>query len=46
MPLIPAPGIQRRKDICEFKISLVYCVSSRTAKPTTVKAYLKKKKKK
>ena len=29
MPLIPALGRQRQVDLCEFKISLVYRVSSR-----------------
>ena len=30
-PLIPALGKQRQADICEFKVNLVYKVSSRTA---------------
>ena len=33
-PLIPALGRQRQADLCEFKDSLVYRVSSRTAKDT------------
>jgi hypothetical protein len=31
MPSIPAPGSQRLVDLCEFKDSLVYRASSRTA---------------
>ena len=34
MPLIPALGRQRQLDLCEFKTSLVYRVSFRTAKAT------------
>ena len=30
--MIPALGRQRQVDLCEFKVSLVYKVSSRTAK--------------
>ena len=32
MPLIPALGRQRQMDLCEFKASLVYKVSSKTAR--------------
>jgi hypothetical protein len=32
VPLIPALGRQRRVDLCEFEASLVFIVSSRTAK--------------
>jgi hypothetical protein len=32
MPLIPALGRQRQADFSEFKASLIYKVSSRTAK--------------
>jgi hypothetical protein len=34
LPLIPALGRQRHVDLCEFKASLIYRVSSRTAKAT------------
>ena len=34
MPLIPALGRQRQVDLCEFEASLVYRVSSRTARAT------------
>ena len=34
MLLIPALGRQRLTDLCEFKVSMVYRVSSRTAKDT------------
>ena len=34
VPLIPVLGRQRQEDICEFEVSLVYRVSSRTAKAT------------
>ena len=34
MPLIPAFWRQRQLDLCEFKVSLVYRVSSRTAMDT------------
>jgi hypothetical protein len=34
MPLIPALGRQRQGDLYKFEASLVYRVSSRTAKPT------------
>ena len=33
-PLIPALGRQRQVDLCEFEASLVYRVSSRTARAT------------
>jgi hypothetical protein len=32
--LTPAPGRQRQADLCEFKASLVYRLSFRTAKAT------------
>jgi hypothetical protein len=32
MPLILAPEVQRQADLCGFKFSLIYIVSSRTAK--------------
>jgi hypothetical protein len=41
-PLIPAPGRQRRR-ISEFEASLVYKVSSRTARATQRKPVLKNK---
>ena len=31
MSLIPALGSKRQEDLCEFKASLIYGVSSRTA---------------
>jgi hypothetical protein len=34
MPLIPALGRQRQADLCELEASLVYRVSSRTARDT------------
>jgi hypothetical protein len=34
MPLIPSLGRQRQADLCEFKASLVYRVSSRTVRAT------------
>ena len=34
MPLTPALGRQRQADLSEFKVSLVYRVSSRTARDT------------
>ena len=35
MPLIPALGRLRQADLCEFKASLVYKVSSRRAMAVT-----------
>jgi hypothetical protein len=32
LSLVPALGRQRQEDLCEFEVSLVYRVSSRTAK--------------
>lgn len=29
VPLIPAPGRQRQADLCEFKATLIYILSSR-----------------
>ena len=43
MPVIPALGRQRQADLCEFKASLIYSVSSRTARATK-RPCLKKKK--
>jgi hypothetical protein len=34
MPLILAPKRQRQADLCEFKTSLVYRLSSKTARTT------------
>ena len=34
MPLIPEFGKQRQEDLFEFKVSLVYGASSRTARAT------------
>jgi len=34
MPLIPAPERQRKADVSEFEASLLYKVSSRTARTT------------
>ena len=44
MPLIPALGRQRQVGICEFKVSLVYRVSSRTGSKATEKPCLEKPK--
>ena len=44
MPLIPALGRKRQVDLCEFKDSLVYRVSSRTARDTQRNLVLKKTK--
>jgi hypothetical protein len=33
-PLIPALGRQRQEDLCEFRVSLVYRVSSKTSRVT------------
>ena len=35
MPLIPALGRKRQEDLCEFKVSLVYKESSRSARAVT-----------
>jgi hypothetical protein len=46
MSLIPALGKQRQVDLCEFEASLVYRVSSRTARAThREKPCLRKQKK-
>jgi hypothetical protein len=42
IPLIPALRRERQVDLCEFKASLVYKASPRTAKIYTKKPYLKK----
>ena len=44
MPLIPALGRQRQADLCEFKASLVYIVSSRPARATQGNPVLENKK--
>jgi hypothetical protein len=43
VPLIPAVRRQRQVDVCEFEASLVYRVSSRTARATERNPVLKKK---
>jgi hypothetical protein len=43
MPLMPTLGRQRQVELCEFKASLVYRVSSRTAKATQRNPFLKNK---
>ena len=40
MPLIPVLRRQRQADFCEFKASLVYKVSSRTAKAITQRNFV------
>ena len=42
MPLISALVKQRQKDLCEFEVSLVYRLSSRTVTKATVKPCLEK----
>jgi hypothetical protein len=44
MPLIQALRRQRQADLCEFKASLVYKVSSRTARVTQRKPVSKNQK--
>jgi hypothetical protein len=34
MPLIPVLGRQKQAELCEFEASLIYRVSSRTARAT------------
>ena len=46
MPLIPALGRQRQVDLCEFKASLVYRASSRTARAVTQRNPVSKNKRK
>lgn len=46
MPLVPALRKQRQVDLCEFEASLVYKVSSRTAKATQRHPVLEKRKEK
>jgi hypothetical protein len=46
MPLGPALRKQRQADLCEFKGSLIYRVSSRTARAVTQRNPVSKKKKK
>ena len=43
MSLIPALGRQRQGDLCEFEASLVYILSSRTARTTLKKKSCLKK---
>jgi hypothetical protein len=43
MPLIPPLGRQRQVNLCEFEASLVYRVSSRTARATRGNYHKKKK---
>ena len=43
MPLIQALRRQRQADLCEFKASLVYTMSSRTARATERDSFKKKK---
>ena len=43
-PLISVVGRQRQEDLCESQISLVYIVSSRTAKAMKKDPVTKKKK--
>ena len=43
-PLILALGRQRQVDLCEFKVSLIYKVSSRTARAVTQRSPVFKKK--
>jgi hypothetical protein len=40
MPSMPALGRQTQEDLCEFKASLIYRVSSRTTRATQRKIYL------
>ena len=44
MPLIPALSRQKQVDLCEFKTSLVYRVSSRTAKTASQRSLVSKNK--
>ena len=46
MPLILVLGRKRQADLCEFKASLVYRASSRTAGATGIPRLEKTKKKK
>ena len=45
VPLIPALGRQTQADLCEFKASLVYKASSRTARATQKNPVLEDKQK-
>ena len=45
MPLAPALGRQRQADLREFRASLVYRVSSRTARSVTQRTLSQKNKK-
>jgi len=42
MPIIPALGRQRQAHLCEFKVSLSYRVSSKTARATQKNAVSKR----
>ena len=44
-PLMPTFGRQKQADVCEFKTSLVYKVSSRTTRAVTQRNPVLKKKK-
>ena len=44
MLLIPALGRQRKVDLCEFEASLVYRMSSRTARTVTQRNLITKSK--
>jgi hypothetical protein len=46
MPLIAALRRQRQVDVCEFKVSQVYIVSSRTVRAIHRETIFQKKKKK
>ena len=46
MPLIPALRTQRQEDLCEFEVSLVCRVSSRTARAIAQRNPVSKKQKK
>ena len=46
MPSILAPRRQRQVDLCEFKTSLVYIVSSETAKDTVYQEKVKERQRK
>ena len=43
-PLIPVLRRQRRADLCEFKVSLLYKVSSRSARAVTQRDLVSKNK--
>lgn len=43
IPLMLAPGRQKKVDLCEFEVSLFYTASFRPAKNYTVRPHLKTK---